>query len=63
MTGQGGPDPITGPTGGSDAILLPPGAEDDDLVDTSFSAEGLIEEPVTSGGESSLWVARLRPRR
>jgi len=50
-----GPDPTTGPTGGSDSILLPPGAEEDDLVDTSFSAEGLIEEPVTSGGESSLW--------
>jgi len=50
-----GPDPITGPTGGSDSVLLAPGAEDDDLIDTSFSTEGLIEEPVTSGGESSLW--------
>ena len=44
-----------GPTGGSDAILLPPGADEDDLVDTSFAAEPLIEEPVTSGGEISLW--------
>ena len=26
VTGAGGPDPITGPTGGSDSILLPPGA-------------------------------------
>ena len=41
--------------GGSDSILLPPGAEADDLVDTSFAAEGLIEEPVTSGGDGSLW--------
>ena len=45
------------------AILLPPGAEGDDLIDTSFAAEGLIEEPVTSGGESEPVVARLRPRR
>ena len=50
-----GPDPITGPTGGSETILLPPGSEEDDLIDTSFSAEGLIEEPVTSGGESGTW--------
>ena len=26
-----------------------------DLVDTSFSADPLIEEPVTSGGDSILW--------
>ena len=52
--GAGGPDPTTGPTGGSDSIPLPPGADGDDLVDTSFAAEPLIEEPVTSGGESSL---------
>lgn len=50
-----GPDPITGPTGGSAAIALPGAAAGDDLVDTSFSSDALIEEPVTSGGESSLW--------
>jgi filamentous hemagglutinin family protein len=50
-----GRDPTTGPTGGSDSVQLPPGAEGDDLVDTSFATEGLIEEPVTSGGESILW--------
>lgn len=50
-----GRDPTTGPTGGSDSILPPPGADADDLVDTSFAAEGLIEEPVTSGGDNSLW--------
>ena len=50
-----GPDPITGPTGGSAAIVLVGAAEEDDLVDTSFSRDPLIEEPVTSGGESSLW--------
>jgi hypothetical protein len=27
----------------------------DDLVDTSFADEPLIEEPVTSGGDSILW--------
>ncbi|HYN46474.1 MAG TPA: hypothetical protein VES64_07260, partial [Allosphingosinicella sp.] len=50
-----GPDPVTGPTGGSAAIQLPGAAEEEDLVDTSFSNDPLIEEPVTSGGESSLW--------
>lgn len=53
--GPGGPDPTTGPVGGSVSILLPPSADEDDLVDTSFSAEGVIDEPVTSGGESNLW--------
>jgi hypothetical protein len=50
-----GPDPITGPTGGPDTIRLPFGAEDGDLVDTSFASDPLIEEPVTSGSEASLW--------
>jgi hypothetical protein len=50
-----GPDPITGPTGGAGVIALPGAADEDDLVDTSFSSDALIEEPVTSGGESSLW--------
>ena len=50
-----GRDPTTGPTGGADAIQLPPGAERDELVDTSFAAEPLIEEPVISGGESLIW--------
>jgi hypothetical protein len=51
-TGPGGRDPVTGPTGN---IQLPPGASQDEPVDTSFSTEPLIEEPVTSGGESTLW--------
>jgi hypothetical protein len=55
VTQPAGPDPITGPVGGSDAIALPGAAQTDDLVDTSFSNDPLIEEPVTSGGESSLW--------
>jgi len=50
-----GPDPTTGPTGGKDVILLPRQAQEGDLVDTSFATETLIEEPVTSGGESVLW--------
>jgi filamentous hemagglutinin family protein len=56
-----GRDPTTGPTGGSDLVQLPPGVPNDDLVDTSFSAEGLIEEPVTSGGESLLWAEPCEP--
>lgn len=50
-----GPDPTTGPTGGSVAILLPAGAGGDDLVDTSFASDPLIEEPVTSGSEGNGW--------
>jgi len=51
-----GRDPTTGPTGGgSDVVQLARGTAGDDLVDTSFAAEPLIEEPVTSGGESILW--------
>jgi len=50
-----GRDPTTGPTGGSDVVQLARGSAADDLVDTSFAAEPLIEEPVTSGGESILW--------
>ncbi|HEY5711696.1 MAG TPA: hypothetical protein VIT38_07360 [Allosphingosinicella sp.] len=53
----GGPDPFIGPTGGSDAIVLPPPPADD-LVDTSFSNDPLIEEPVTSGSENILWDCR-----
>ncbi len=53
-TGPSGRDPTIGPTGGSVAIPLA-GADDDELVDSSFASDPLIEEPVTSGGESSLW--------
>ena len=53
-TGDEGPDPFTEPTGGSDAILPPP-PDQDDVIDSSFSAETLIEEPVTSGSETGLW--------
>jgi hypothetical protein len=49
----GGPDIIEEPVGGPFSITLP-GASDD-LVDTSFADEPLIEEPVTSGGDSILW--------
>ena len=55
--GPGGRDPIVGPSG---AIQLPPGFEDDN-VDTSFATEPLIEEPVTSGGESTLWTPPCDP--
>ena len=56
-TGPGGRDPIVGPPG---TIQLPPGM-DDDNVDTSFATEPLIEEPVTSGGESTLWAPPCDP--
>ena len=49
----GGPEIVTEPVGGSFTLTLPGAA--DDLVDTSFADEPLIEEPVTSGGDSILW--------
>jgi filamentous hemagglutinin family protein len=53
-TGPDGPDPFVGPTGGSMAILLPQNDEDD-VIDSSFAADPLIEEPVTSGSEAGAW--------
>jgi hypothetical protein len=50
-----GSDPTTGTASGSDVVQLNVVVAGNDLVDTSFSAEPLIEEPVTSGGESVLW--------
>jgi filamentous hemagglutinin family protein len=52
-TGPDGPDPFVGPTDGSMAILLPQNDEDD-VIDSSFAADPLIEEPVTSGSEAGL---------
>jgi hypothetical protein len=52
--GLDGPVPFTGPTDGSMAIMLPQN-DQDDLIDSSFSADALIEEPVTSGSEPDLW--------
>jgi filamentous hemagglutinin family protein len=63
----GGADAITGPfgdsigdstdgsTGGSSGVLSAAGGGLNDLVDSSFAADPLIEEPVTSGGEAGLW--------
>jgi hypothetical protein len=31
----------------------------DDIIDTSFGNESLIEEPVTSGADASLWRCDL----
>jgi hypothetical protein len=53
-TGVDGPDPFTGPTDGSVAIMLPQNDEDD-IIDSSFAADPLVEEPVTSGSEPGLW--------
>lgn len=53
-TGIDGEQPFTGPTDGSSAIQLPQG-EQDDVIDSSFAADPLIEEPVTSGSEAGLW--------
>ena len=50
----GGGDIIEEPVGDPDVVIPLPG-EDDELVDTSFADDPLIEEPVTSGGDSILW--------
>ena len=54
-TGVDGKEPFTGPTDGSAAIVLPQNDEDD-VIDSSFAADPLIEEPVTSGSEPGLWT-------
>lgn len=44
------------PVGGGDRnTVLPPLQDDGDIIDTA-AAEPLIEEPVTSGGDSSAWT-------
>lgn len=53
-TGVDGKDPFTGPIDGSVAIMLPQN-DGDDVIDSSFAADPLIEEPVTSGSEPGLW--------
>jgi hypothetical protein len=53
-TGIDGKEPFTGPTDGSAALMLPQNDEDD-VIDSSFAADPLIEEPVTSGSEPGLW--------
>ncbi|MBV9883045.1 MAG: hypothetical protein JO276_08560 [Sphingomonadaceae bacterium] len=52
-----GRDPIVGPF-----VPVPLTAPDTDPVDASFATEPLIEEPVTSGGESSIWTPPCDPR-
>ena len=49
-----GPDIIEEPIGGLFNLAFPDNGGDD-LVDTTFSADPLIEQPVTSGGDSILW--------
>jgi hypothetical protein len=53
-----GRQPIVGPF-----VPVPLTAPDVDPVDTSFATEPLIEEPVTSGGESAIWTPPCDPRR
>ena len=50
----GGSDIVEEPVDGPEFFNQPPGA-DDELVDTSFADDPLIEEPVTSGADSILW--------
>jgi len=49
-----GPDPVDGPVSMVGPMPVNT-ATSDRLVDTSFAAESLIEEPITSGSDSSLW--------
>lgn len=49
-----GPDPIEGPVSTTETIPVQTSVSND-FVDTSFAAETLIEEPITSGADSSVW--------
>jgi filamentous hemagglutinin family protein len=57
------PDQIRNPIGGSSgngsdgmAVRLPPIGDLEDLINDGAGARPLIEEPVTSGGDSSAWI-------
>ena len=52
-----GRQPIVGPF-----VPVPLTVPDQDPVDASFATEPLIEEPVTSGGEPSIWTPPCDPR-
>lgn len=54
MTPAEGSDPVEGPVD-TTVPARQPIAVNDDFIDTSFSTETLLEEPITSGSDPGLW--------
>lgn len=52
---QGGPEIIEGPIDEVEESVPTPSADRQEFVDVSFASESLLEEPVTSGGDSGVW--------
>ena len=50
-----GPEVIEGPIEEVEDTSPPPNPDRQQFVDVSFASESLLEEPVTSGGDSGVW--------
>ncbi len=50
-----GPEVIEGPIDEVEETSPPPNPDRQQFVDVSFASESLLEEPVTSGGDSGVW--------
>lgn len=50
-----GPEVIEGPIEEVEDSVPPPNPDRQEFVDVSFASESLLEEPVTSGGDSGVW--------
>ena len=50
-----GSEVIEGPIDEAEESTPPPNPDRQEFVDVSFATESLLEEPVTSGGDSGLW--------
>lgn len=50
-----GSEVIEGPVEDTEESVPPPNPDRQEFVDVSFATESLLEEPVTSGGDSGVW--------
>lgn len=56
-----GAEIIEGPIDEAEESVPPPNPDRQEFVDVSFASESLLEEPVTSGGDSSTWDEDCEP--
>lgn len=56
-----GNEVIEGPIEETEENVPPPNPDRQEFVDVSFASESLLEEPVTSGGDSSIWDEDCEP--
>lgn len=56
-----GNEVIEGPIDEAEESVPPPNPDRQEFVDVSFASESLLEEPVTSGGDSSVWDEDCEP--